>query len=452
MTHPRLAHARRSALWSVDHTPGEASPLSGRQSADVVIVGAGFSGLWTAYWLTEFIPGKRIRIIEAERIGHGASGRNGGWLSALLPVSLTDLAATLGEERTVSLQRVMFESVSEVEEICQFHGIDAHISHQGSISLIRNSAHEARARADVDDYQRFGFASHIEMWDRSRTMTKVKGDHLGTYRPDCAVLHPRRLVEGLAELIGDRGVNIHEESRVRAIEPGRIETTRGSVNAPIVVDCREAYGARLSGRVVVPIHSSMIATEPLSPAVWDEIGLPHREALSDYRRQIIYAQRTHDDRLAFGGRGVGYAFGSRIRDRSDYDDRVHSQLLASMGELFPVLSDVQITHRWGGPLAVPRDWTWSVTFDRGSGLGRLGGYVGDGVTSTFVAGRAMARLIVDGNDDLPLIGHRSRRWEPEPLRWIGVNTMNRLSESVDKQEARGRVGGLMSRLVDVLIG
>ncbi len=452
MTDRRLETAERQVLWDEGLEFGPATTLAGRHSADVVIVGAGFSGLWTAYWLTEFSPQTTIAVVEAERVGFGASGRNGGWLSALLPISLSDLSATIGPDRTVALQSIMFSAVTEVVDICRRHGIDADVSHHGTVSLIRNRAQEHRALSDVEDYRRFGFESHVHHLDRSLTRDRVRVDSESIFRPDCAAVHPRRLIDGLAHLVRSRGVVVHEATRVESIRVGRVETESGSIDTPIVVDGREAYGARDSRRSLVPIYSSMIATDPLPTSTWDQIGLPNRETLSDHRRQIVYAQRTSDDRLAIGGRGVGYSFGSRLRPGAEFDDRVHLQLVDSMTELFPVLKDARITHRWGGPLGVPRDWTWSVGLDPSTGHGRLGGYVGDGVTSTFVAGRAMARLVVEGHDTLPLVGHRSRRWEPEPIRWLGINAMNRLAARVDRQERSGQTGGILSRIFDALIG
>lgn len=452
MTDRRLGTAERQVLWDEGIELGPATGLVGRHSADVVIVGGGFSGLWTAYWLTELSPQTSVVVVEAERIGFGASGRNGGWLSALLPVSLSDLSETIGPDRTMALQSTMFSAVSEVVDICRRHGIDADVSHHGTVSLIRNRAQEHRALGDVEDYRRFGFESHVRHLDRSLTRERVRVDSDSIFRPDCAAVQPRRLIDGLAHLVRRRGVVVHEATRVESIRVGGVETQSGSIDAPIVVDGREAYGARDSHRSLVPIYSSMIATEPLSTSTWDLIGLPNRETLSDHRRQIVYAQRTSDDRLAFGGRGVGYSFGSRLRPGAEFDDRVHLQLVDSMTELFPVLKDVRITHRWGGPLGVPRDWTWSVGLDPSTGHGRLGGYVGDGVTSTYVAGRAMARLVAEGHDTLPLVDHRSRRWEPEPLRWLGINAMNRLAARVDRQERSGRTNGVLSRLLDAVIG
>jgi glycine/D-amino acid oxidase-like deaminating enzyme len=235
---------------------------------------------------------------------------------------------------------------------------------------------------------------------------------------------------------------IYEQTRVTEIQPGRISTDRGRVRADVVVRATEAYTARLPGlrRAIAPLYSLMIVTEPLPAGVWDLIGWNDRETFSDARHMIIYAQRTEDGRIAFGGRGAPYHFASRISDRFDRNGRVHHDLLPNtMRLLFPMLRDVAITHEWGGPLGAARDWTCSVGFDRASGLAWAGGYVGDGVATSELAGSTLADLILGRDTDLttlPWVGHESPRWEPEPLRWLGINTAVRLTDGADRAEQR----------------
>jgi glycine/D-amino acid oxidase-like deaminating enzyme len=186
----------------------------------------------------------------------------------------------------------------------------------------------------------------------------------------------------------------------------------------------------------------MIATEPLPDDAWAEIGLADRQTFGDFRNLIIYGQRTADGRIAFGGRGAPYHFGSRIRQGYDVDDGVHTELARALAELFPVLADVELTHRWGGPLGVSRDWRPSVAIDRGEGLAVAGGYVGDGVATAQLAGRTLAELVVGVDTErtaLPWVQHRWRKWEPEPLRWIGINAGLAMAKAADRQE--GRRGG-----------
>jgi glycine/D-amino acid oxidase-like deaminating enzyme len=183
----------------------------------------------------------------------------------------------------------------------------------------------------------------------------------------------------------------------------------------------------------------MIATEPLSADAWDQIGLRRRETFADLRHMRIYGQRTADDRLAFGGRGAPYHFRSRTDPAFDRVRRVHSGLREVLVDLFPVVKDFDVTHEWGGALGVPRDWYASAGFDRSQRLAWAGGYVGDGVSTTNLAGRTLAQLITGNESDLtrlPWVGHRSRRWEPEPLRWLGVNGGRLLMTTADRAEAR----------------
>jgi glycine/D-amino acid oxidase-like deaminating enzyme len=262
-----------------------------------------------------------------------------------------------------------------------------------------------------------------------------------TYTPHCAALHPARLARGLAAAVERLGVTLVEQTRATSLAPGRVRTDRGDVRAEVVVRATEGYTCGLAGmkRILAPVYSLMIATEPLPEATWQQIGLARRETFADHRHLVIYGQRTADGRLAFGGRGAPYHFGSAVRPSQDQDPKVHAMLAATLVELFPALRDVEITHRWGGPLGIPRDWFSSVGFDRSSGLAWAGGYVGDGVSTTNLAGRTLADLITgadSGNTRLAWVGHRSPRWEPEPLRYLGVNAGLAVMTSADATERR----------------
>jgi len=264
-----------------------------------------------------------------------------------------------------------------------------------------------------------------------------------TYTPDCAAIHPGRLVRGLADAVVRRGVTLYEETPATAIAPGRVTTRHGTVRAERVIRATEGYTRTLDGerRRLVPVYSLIIATEPLSEAVWEQIGLRRRETFSDHRHLVIYGQRTADDRLVFGGRGAPYHFGSQVKPGFDRDAAVFAELEATLRTLLPQIGNAAVTHRWGGPLAVPRDWWASVGHDRATGLGWAGGYVGDGVATTNLAGRTLADLVLGRRTELttlPWVGHRSRRWEPEPLRWLGINLGRSLAAGADGHEGRVR--------------
>jgi glycine/D-amino acid oxidase-like deaminating enzyme len=270
-------------------------------------------------------------------------------------------------------------------------------------------------------------------------------------------VQPARLARGLADAAERRGVTIHERTRVLEVTPRRVLTTGGRVKADVVVRATEGYTARLPSerRSLAPVYSLMIATEPLPAAFWSEVGWEGRETFSDGRHLIIYGQRTADDRIAFGGRGAPYHFRSRVHDRFDREPAVFADLRNVLVELFPALDGVTITHEWGGPLGVPRDWYPSVGFEPTTGLAWAGGYVGDGVGTTNLAGRTLADLVLRRETELtalPWVGHRSPRWEPEPVRWAGINAGLHLAAAMDRAETRtGKRSrwreGLMERFI-----
>jgi len=445
---PAAYSYRSLSFWhdSVPDTLTPGDPLPGDVQADVAIVGAGFTGLWTAYYLAKRDPGLRIVVCEREIAGFGASGRNGGWCSALFPASLAKLARLAGSGRdgAIAMQRAMHETVDEVGRVAAAEGIDCHFAKGGTVMLARSAAQLERARAEVAEERQFGFGeeslrllSAAEASDLAAA-TNVVG---GTFTPHCAAIHPARLVRGLAAAVRGAGVGVYEQTPVLSLAPGRVVTQHGTVRADFVVRATEGYTPGLPGfeRAVAPVYSLMIATEPLPPAVFEQIGLAGRPTFGDLRNLIIYGQRTADDRLAFGGRGAPYHLGSAVRPAYDRVPAVFAALRQTLAGLFPVLGSVAVSHSWGGPLGVPRDWCASVGLDRSTGVGWAGGYVGDGVSTTNLAGRTLADLIT-GTDSplttLPWVGHRSPAWEPEPLRWLGVNAGLRAMRLADWEEDR----------------
>jgi glycine/D-amino acid oxidase-like deaminating enzyme len=393
----------------------------------VAIVGGGFTGLWTAYYLARADPALRIVVLDAAYCGFGASGRNGGWCSGLFPVSRAKLARRYGVERAAAMYAALAATVDEVGRVAAAEGIDCHFAKGGTITLARTPAQLRRARAGD------GFLDAAA----ARSVCAANGVLGGTYTPDCAAIQPALLVRGLAAAAAARGVVIHEGTPVTRLEPGRVTTARGVVRAGVVVRALEGYTAGLPGhrRALAPVYSLMVATEPLPPGTWDRIGLRRRETFGDHRHLIIYGQRTADDRLAFGGRGAPYHFGSRVAPSYDRVPRVFGALSAAIRDLFGV--DPPIAYRWGGPLGIPRDWMPSVGLD--GGVAWAGGYVGDGVAATNLAGRTLTDLILGRATELtglPWVGHRSRRWEPEPLRWLGINAALRGTALRDTWERR----------------
>ena len=262
--------------------------------------------------------------------------------------------------------------------------------------------------------------------DEIDAVGRPPGTLAAAYTPHCAVVHPLRLVHAVARAATDAGVVLHTHTAVDVVEPHRLVTTGGTVRAGVIVLATEAYTATFADRHrdLAPVYSLMVGSDTLTAAQWDAVGLTGRPTFHDARHMVVYGQRTADGRIAFGGRGAPYHFGSRIDPGFDQDERVRTMLVEAVRELFPALRDVAFPYHWGGPLGIPRDWRWGVRYDRAAGVGVAGGYVGDGVSTTNLAGRTLADLILGRDTELvrlPWVGHRSRPWEPEPLRWLGVN-------------------------------
>ena len=403
--------------------------LSGQLSADVAIVGAGYSGLWTAYYLLKHQPDLKVVVLDAHVAGFGASGRNGGWCSALFPASIDAVAARSSREQALALHEHLVDAVDEVDRVLRTEDIDADFAKGGTVTLIRSQAQADRAAEEFATAEDFGLTPHhTRSLDATQALSHTRATDVqgALFTPDCAAIHPAKLVRGLALAVERLGGIIYELSPVLDIKPGAVEGDGFTVRAPIVIRATEGFTPSLRSfkRRLAPVYSLVTATEPIPDAMWDEIGLTERETFSDYRRLLIYGQRTADNRIVFGGRGAPYHFGSRVAPAFDRDNAIFAELERSLVELFPVLQRTKITHRWGGPLGVPRDWFASVSLDPTTGLGTTGGYVGDGVGASNLGGRTLADLILSQSTprtQLPWVNHTSPKWEPEPLRWIGVN-------------------------------
>lgn len=442
-----VAHPGRS-LWS-DTLPAAldapiGAPLDGDADVDVAIVGGGFTGLWTAYYLLGHDPSLRIAVLEAQHVGFGASGRNGGWASALFPVSLAALARRSSRDAAIRQKQAMHDAVAEIGRVAAAEGWQVDWHQGGTVTFARTPLQWAAAQDEIANLRAWGFGeADYALLDREQAQAKARAtDVLGaTFTPHCAAIHPLKLVRSLGLRVRDLGGRVHEGTQVTRIEPGVVHARQGRVRAETIVRATEAFTRSIDGypRTIAPVYSLMIATEPLPQDAWDRIGMADRPTFSDGRHLIIYGQRTADGRLAFGGRGAPYHFGSRISARQDVNARVQEGLAQTLQELFPDIGDASITHAWGGPVGIARDWWASCGLDRTTGLAWAGGYVGDGVGTSNLAGRTLADLILRRDTDLtclPWVGHRSRKWEPEPFRWLGTNLGLRVITSADRVEAR----------------
>jgi glycine/D-amino acid oxidase-like deaminating enzyme len=418
---------------------------------DVAILGGGYTGLWTAYYLLSADPGLRVAVVEKEIVGFGASGRNGGWCSSKFPVTPPMLQKRYGREKARALMQAMNDSVDEVSRVCQREGIDAHFHKGGILTLARGDHHLAMLRSAFDAYAALGLERQYQLLSAAQVQERVRVTSVcgGLYASENASLHPGRLVRGIARAIERHGGVIYENTEVLRFEGGstpKLITPAGEIRAKrAIVLAGESYLTRLPTlhRVVLPVYSLIVLTEPLSQAQWKEIGWQNRESLASCNYTVDYLTRAADGRILFGSRGAPYCFGSKITDEQDRHPATHAHIKALVTEWFPVLKSIRFTHEWGGPVGMPRDWMPMAAFDPATKIATARGYTGQGVSTTNLTGRVLAQLIARQNTELSqlVIAQRySPLWEVEPLRWLAVRYMQNAFRRIDQA---GKLGNPM---------
>jgi glycine/D-amino acid oxidase-like deaminating enzyme len=434
----------RSYSFWLETTGEDLTPrpsLPGPTNADVAILGAGFTGLWTAYYLLRQDPSLRVVVLEAEIAGFGASGRNGAWCNSAFPVSPAELARRFGKEATRDLLLEMRDAVDEIGRVAEAEGIDAQYFRGGQLRIARGSAQVPAIEDAYRSARALSLEEDLRLLDAEETAERVRitGAEGSLFNPHCATIHPARLARGLARAVERLGGEIFERTSVTDYEGGsnpKFVTDAGEVRASAIVLAGEAYLARLRKlrRQVLPIYSLIVLTEPLSAGQWAQIGWEGRECVASNRYTVDYLSRTADGRILFGGRGAPYHYGSRIHDEYDRHDPTHEMLRRTAREWFPALEGARFTHAWGGPLAMPRDWMPTMSYDPTHGVATARGYTGQGVATANLSGQTLADLIL-GRDTavttLPTVNHGPRTWEPEPLRWLGARYVQRGLAKVD---------------------
>lgn len=427
---------------------------------EVAIIGAGFTGLWTAWYLLQQQTDLDITLFDANAVGFGASGRNGGWCMGWAMGIEERLADPKQVAAGLELARAMQDTVDEVGRVCASAGINCDYVKGGTLTLATRAFDEQALRTRLNWLQSLGFEASDYTWlSQQETLGRINAPQAkgALYTPHCAAIHPARLVHGLARALRAAGVRIIEDTAVQSIAPGHIRTTRGDVKAKVVLRATEGYTDSIAGqqRQLLPVYSMMVATEVLPDALLQEIGLKTRETFGDPRRMVIYGQRTADNRIAFGGR-AGYFFGSKRIAVMPQTSPEFADVETTLKTLLPALEGVAITHRWGGPLGAHRNFRPCVTFDATTGVGSAGGYVGEGVAASNLAGRILADLVL-GNPSpqtrLAWVNDHQRRWEPEPLRWLGARAVQWIGQSADASEWRtGRPSQIRGALFSQLAG
>ncbi len=450
----------RHGYWLEEAGGGRANPqLEGEVNADFLVLGAGFTGLWTAWHLLDATPEARVVILDAERAGHGPSGRNGGFVESLAP-SWGLLEQALGKERAGTVLSLSRDSVQQIESFCEREGVEAGFRHGGMIRVATAPAQEAqierqlRAAAEIDD---------PSLAPRPLTVEEVRARcdsplfRAGLLHPEVASVQPARLALGLIEALKQRGARIHDFSPALSIgrEVGgfAVRTGSGSVRAPAAV---LAIGGAFAGRRsplrnALTVASSQIAiTEPV-PDMLERIGWTGGECITDGRALLHYFRTTPDGRIAFGWGGGVIAYGGRTHGRVERDRRVIETVIAALRAHFPGLAGRRVEHAWGGPIdASPRHLP--LITELPGGAFAAFGYTGNGVGPSQMIGRALASLALGRHDEystLPLVEPASslRQLPPEPLRWLGATAIRAAIAHNESIEMSGRDPSSLTRAI-----
>ena len=428
--------------------------LQGAREADVLVIGGGYTGLWTAWHVLGLEPAARVAVLEAEAFGAGPSGRNGGFVNAMW-FSLPTLCRRHGERRGLEVALAAAASVKAIGAFCEAEEVDAWFTPRGYLQVSAAPAQDRTVRAALD-----GLALHpaagvelspAEVAERCRS-PRFRG---GAFYPDAATVQPARLAAGLRERVGGRGAFLAEGSRVlrlRAEGAGVVaETGSGSVRARAAV---LACGGTLAGagspvRNNLTVTSSHMAiTEPV-PDVLAEAGWTGGECITDSRAMIHYMRTTPDRRIAFGWGGGRISYGGRLQGRTEIDPEVVARVATDLRSFFPALRGRRIEHAWGGPIDVAPSHLPLIT-QVGPRVFAAFGYTGHGVGPSQMVGRTLASLALDRRDGptrLAIVEPKPGRVPPEPLRFIGGNLIRQALLRKEDAEEAGRTPPLLSRAV-----
>jgi glycine/D-amino acid oxidase-like deaminating enzyme len=417
--------------------------LHANTSADVVIIGAGYTGLWTAYYLKKAKPELNVLVIEKEFAGFGASGRNGGWCMGTFSWNHERYAKDSSRQAVLDMVQHLEGTVAEIVAVCKAEGIDADIIPSEEMMVATNKAQLQRMRDYIAHYQDWGAAHRVRELSVEEVKQRIAVPNVlgAMVVTGMARVQPAKLVRGLAAAVERLGVSIAEDTEVLSYSQGEVITKNAVVKAPIILRCTEGFTATLPGhkREWLPLNSAQIATVPLPPEVWSKIGWDGHELFGDMNNAYCYCQRTREGRITVGARGVPYRFGSAMDNNGAPDADTIAKLTKVLRTHFPQANDYAIDHAWCGVIGVPRDWCATVGLDTKTGLGWAGGYVGVGVSTSNLAGRTLADLALGRTSDitkLPWVNRRVRKWEIEPLRWLGVHLMYKLLRIADAREER----------------
>jgi glycine/D-amino acid oxidase-like deaminating enzyme len=419
-------------------------PLAEDASADVVIVGGGFTGLWTAYFLTQANPDLGIVVLEQDICGGGPSGRNGGFASGWWD-ELDGLVTLYGPEPAVKSCRAISASITGIGQFCEANGIDAWFKQSGYMYTVTAAAHEKLCEEMVELAREVGAPDELRELTAAEVRARCASPafHAGAFMRDGASVQPGLLVRGLRRVVLERGVTIHEGTTVTRLEagpPAVVATARGTVRAKHAVLALNAWATgwpQLERRLVA--WSSYIVLTAPAPERLAAIGWTGGELISDFRTSLRYFRTTRDGRIAFGG-GGGRARPA-IDDAFTHDTRAVMEAAQGFRLMFPTFADVPLEDAWGGPIDVsPTHLPVFGSLEPGNVHFALG-YTGNGVAPTHLAGQVLADLVTGRDTDavrLPMVNPKPRLFPPQPLRSWGAAVVRRAMIAKETAEEQGR--------------
>lgn len=439
-----------SILWLESVEPrGATDTIDGRSSADVVIVGGGFTGLWTAHHLIRRDPGLEVVVIDAHHVGDGASGRNGGFAMTLLDFSLHRFARNWGDDAAATAHRAVARSVEAIGTTVREESLDCDLEHNGLLRVATNEAQLDRLDRELDTAERLGLSGFMAL-DHAGVQAQVSSPTYlaGLLEEHCAIVNPAKLCVELARVLRASGVRIVEGAAVTDLsetrEGVRVTTPVGMIDAGSVVLATNAWTHRFGGfeRATMPLYTYVVVTEPLSDAQWDSIGWAGRQGIEDERNYVHYYRPTADGRILWGGTDAVYRYGGPISPRRDRHERIRRRLEREFLLTFPQLGRVRFTHHWGGPISVTSGFVPRIGTLGDGRVHHAFGYAGHGVAPAHTAGSILAdRVLGRDTDELCFVDRRQPDYPPEPLTWIGAELTRQLLQRQDRRMDRGLDAG-----------
>jgi glycine/D-amino acid oxidase-like deaminating enzyme len=447
LENPGIEHTRLG-YWIEEAGEVEPRPaLSGEREADVLVLGGGYTGMWTAWYAKQLEPGARVVLLESEALcGHGPSGRNGGFCNAMW-FSLASMRERWGDGPALAAAQAAEQAVARIGTFCEDHGVDAWMRPAGYLQVSTTPAHDDSWERAVRACRELGVAEMLQPLSVDEVAERCQSPafRAGVVSPTSATVQPARLAQGLREQLLAAGVEVHESSPVRSFHDAgdgvEARTASGSVRASrgVLAIASTAKAGPLRGRLTVA-SSHIVLTEPV-PDVLEQIGWTGGECITDSRSLLHYFRTTRDGRIAFGWGGGRIAAGARTHGRSEVDPAVIAAASEHLYDYFPALRGRRITHAWGGPIdASPTHLPAVHTLQTGRAW-VAAGYTGNGVGPSNMVGRTLASLALGHNDEharLAFIDPDAPRLPPEPFHWLGGESIRLALLKKEQAELAGR--------------